>query len=182
MLTREELNDISTFKQLSDKLREEGVILTTKTGAFWSFLHKLLVILSFGTNQRFLTSMITTIGPVIAVPEKWKTGRLSKTRKAIIRHEQVHVNQYERMGMGNAWAGVIPFVVAYLLLPVPVGFAWMRWKLEREAYLEGMKTEIALGLQPRLDKAVDAMTTGSYVWTLLPLFRGYVRGWYEARL
>ena len=44
------------------------------------------------------------------------------------RHELVHVRQWRR------WH--VLFWIGYLLLPLPIGLAWCRWRFEREAYLE----------------------------------------------
>ena len=47
----------------------------------------------------------------------------------ILRHEAVHVAQFERYG----WVGM---VLLYGVLPLPMGLAWFRARFEWEAYEE----------------------------------------------
>ena len=54
------------------------------------------------------------------------------------------------------WLGVAPMGIVYLLLPLPVFFAWGRWVLEREAYLAGMLHLRKHGVTP--DNARELMS------------------------
>ena len=132
-----------------------------------------------GTRTRALT-----IGHWIWLPHTWET--LTPARQyAILRHEAVHVAQYTRLGMGNAWLGVLPFLLCYLLLPVPVGFAWFRWRWEREAFQAQMQAEVlasgAEGLLARRAYYVALFTgKGAYFWAWP--WRGAVERWIDAAM
>ena len=52
-----------------------------------------------------------------------------------IEHEKVHIKQYEKYG-------TFLFLFLYLLFPLPIFFAYFRWKFEREAYLVQAKMYI----------------------------------------
>ena len=65
--------------------------------------------------------------------------------------------------------GVPMMAVFYLLLPLPIGFAYFRWRFERSAYLHGMLV-IARHSDKKLpisyvNNAVKQLTTGLYGWT-----------------
>lgn len=47
--------------------------------------------------------------------------------RGIVEHELEHVRQMAR------WS-VVGFLALYFFAPIPVGFAWFRWKFERDAY------------------------------------------------
>ena len=82
------------------------------------------VLLALIGNDRFLRSFWCTIGRKIYYPQcvtdPWK-------HVTIIEHELVHVQQWIK------WR--LLFAISYLLLPLPFGLAWCRWRFEREAYL-----------------------------------------------
>ena len=71
-------------------------------------------------NERYWT----TVGRTIYYPAYVRDPR---AHPQIIDHELVHVRQWERYGLW-LWA-------SYLLLPLPFGLAWFRFRWEREAYL-----------------------------------------------
>jgi hypothetical protein len=87
--------------------------------------------------DRYLSTYVTTIGRVIYVPSEWERWPI-ESRVEILRHELVHVAQFERFGL-------IPMAIAYLFLPFPVGLAWCRMRLEREAYEETLRVAVARG-------------------------------------
>ncbi len=45
----------------------------------------------------------------------------------ILEHELIHIQQKEKWG--------ILWQISYIFLPLPILFAWFRWRWEREAYL-----------------------------------------------
>lgn len=58
----------------------------------------------------------------------------------IMLHEWVHAEQRERLTeLFGPYLATLLWYIAYCLLPVPVGFAWFRWKWEREAYMSQIK-------------------------------------------
>jgi len=76
----------------------------------------------------FMTNLWTTIGNKIYYPTGVKSP-LSIRHYKIVKHEMVHVKQYNQYG-------VPLYLFLYLLCPLPFLFSYFRWKFEREAYLE----------------------------------------------
>lgn len=107
----------------------------------------------------------------------WGSDEWIKRHRRTWDHENVHIAQYERwrvlfpiMYVGpavyllpvllvalalSAWAGVSWWVPGGLaiacggLSPLSVGFAWGRWRIEREAYLVQMDYAASLGPDER---------------------------------
>jgi hypothetical protein len=71
--------------------------------------------------------------------------------------------------------------LAYLLLPLPMGLAWCRMRLEREAYEETVRVHHALGGRAATDRLRDHIlrqfTGPSYGW-MWPFPRTMAR-WYD---
>ena len=76
-----------------------------------------------------LRSYWLTIGNTIYYPDSVENPT---DEHALIRHELVHVQQYEKYG-------TLLFIFLYLFVPLPIGFAYFRWYFEREAYLVNIK-------------------------------------------
>ena len=153
-------------------LERHGARLVKKRGWFWNTLHWIVAIITFGGNRSFKTGFVTTLGPIIAVPEEWNPWR-GQSESTII-HELVHVQQFKRFGFGNAWLGLPLMFLLYVLLPLPVGGAWFRWMFEREAYLENLRRDKRIGLgdgymEVHAMRVVERLFGGAYGWTLPPL-------------
>lgn len=154
------------------KVANEGGRIVKKEGWFWTALHYIVMIVTFGGNRRFLRDYYTTIGPWIGVPRDWNQQNI-ESRIAILEHELEHIKQCKRCGFGNAIVGLPLYTLLYLLLPLPFGLAYFRWRFERTAYVKGIEarlklTEPDLYVPTRLrliDNAVDQLTSGKYGWT-----------------
>ena len=166
-------------------MRAEGIRVVPKRGWLWKSLHWAVLILTLGGNRAFLKRYYTTIGPVVGYPEDWEKQDVVH-RIAILSHERRHVGQFRKGGLGSAWLGVLPVGLCYLLLPLPVGFAWCRWRFERTAYAEGIRVE--LSWRPSADRrerliahAVEQLVGPRYGYTakLWP-GRRRVRAYFEA--
>jgi hypothetical protein len=119
-------------EELQSKFREidKSVILTTKNSKFWKLGAFLLSKLGLMSEKEFLEDFATTLGPVQAYPENWSYGLVS----LIGHHESGHVRQARWFGLGiSPWLGLIPMGLAYILLPLPILFAWCRYRLELSA-------------------------------------------------
>lgn len=169
---------------MMSKLRSEGVRVSDKTGWFWNAMHYAVMLITFGGNRRF-REYYTTIGPVIGVPLGWEK-RGYADRYATLKHEYRHVRQFRKGGLGSAWLGILTTGTAYLLLPLPVGFAWCRWRMERAAYAEGIRAYLSLKPSAserdrRIASATDQLTGGAYAWTaaLWP-GRKRVEAWFQS--
>lgn len=134
-----------------------------------------LSVVTFGRagGKDFLNDYITTIGRTIYVPDGFD-GWPEEAKLAVLTHESHHVFQYERYG--------VLMMLAYFL-PLPMFLAYGRYCIERAAYVEGWKVEMALipGLRPLLiDEGVDEMTGPKYGWAWP--FPKSVRTWFEKNL
>lgn len=111
-------------------------------------------------NRRVLEEYWITIGRTIYHPASVSDPYLYPR---VVEHELVHVRQWERWGV-LLW-------LSYLLLPLPFGLAWFRWRWEREAYLVHLE-------QGTVDQVVESLWAG-YGW---PWPRRWMRRWFERRL
>lgn len=162
------------YDALVAALAQEGVRLVDKAGVWHQrAIHRLLGIVTFGAQSAYLDSYVTTIGRSIYVTPDWERRALAD-RYATLRHEAVHVRQFRRYG-------VVAMAIAYLLLPLPVGLAWCRMRLEREAYEESLRVHFALGGRAAVERLRDHVcrqfTSGSYGW-MWPFPRAVAR-WFD---
>ena len=159
--------------KLVKELDEMGVRLLPKTSGFHEDIHVLLVLVTLGGQRGYLTDYVTTIGRTIYVPADWDQRTLAD-RYATLRHERVHVRQFARYGL-------FVMAFAYLFLPLPIGLAWCRYRLEQEAYEESMRAAYELGgvaaLDGLRDHVIAQFVSASYAW-MWP-FPGLIRRWYD---
>ncbi len=118
--------------------------------------------LTLGGQRTYLTHYVTTLGHTIYVPddfERWHPDHAWQ----VLRHELVHVAQFERLG----WLGM---ALIYGLLPLPAGLAWGRARLEWEAYRETLRAVaesegLAAARAPALHAQIRSRFTGpDYGW------------------
>lgn len=92
-----------------------------------------------------------TLATLQLYPRSWPTS-VVLTR---IPHESEHTAQMARLGGGNPWVGLLPFLTLYLLA-LPVGWApWrVRWEIEAEVacwrQAQVVSTALALSLAAEL--------------------------------
>jgi len=139
------------------------------------FLHVCLFISTFGRMKTFMTRYTTTVGYTIYTPDKWSKIP-DRTKCIILRHERVHMRQRKRLG--SIW-----FSFSYLLLPVPIFWAWYRMKYEMEAYAETIQAQRDYyGVKVftmRMRESIIAQFTGAaYLWTWP--WRKRIEHWYDA--
>jgi hypothetical protein len=139
---------------------------------------KALWALTFGGQRTYLSLYVTTLGHTIYVPDDFD-GWHPDHAWQVLRHELVHVRQFERLG----WVGMI---LVYGFLPLPAGLAWGRARLEWEAYRETLRAVaesegIAAARDPALHRHIVARFTGpDYGW-MWPFSRSIQR-WIDAAL
>lgn len=132
-----------------------------------------LRVVTLGGQDRYLSDYVTTLGRTIYVPDDWDEQPPGR-RWEVLRHEAVHVRQFERWG----W---LVMILVYGILPLPLGLAYGRARLEWEAYAETLRAVAELeGLEaaksPALhDEIVRRFTGPDYGW-MWP-FEGAVRRW-----
>lgn len=159
--------------------------IVIKGGWFWNSLAFIVKIITLGKNSNFGKEYITTIGRIIAVPVSIWDERNTDPFSFwwIINHELTHVKQVLDCGFGNYYLGLFVFAITYLLLPLPFGVAWYRYKYESEAYVAGFKASIPYfdsvdsartEMQKEIESVTIQLTSGLYGWTM-GVFPGWVR-------
>lgn len=132
-----------------------------------------LKVVTLGGQRTYMTHYVTTLGHTIYVPDDFDDWPPTRAWQ-VLRHELVHVAQFERYG----WALMI---LLYGVLPLPVGLAYFRARFEWEAYAETLRAVAeSEGLEaarsPALREELLRRFTGpDYAW-MWP-FPGAVRGW-----
>ncbi len=132
--------------------------------AYWHqrAAHHALRILTFGGQNRYLSHYVTTLGHTIYVPDDWCDWDPAHAWE-VLRHELVHVDQFERIG----WLGII---LIYGFFPLPAGLAYGRARLEWEAYRETLRAVAELeGLEAAQSPALHAQ--------IIERFTGPDYGW-----
>jgi hypothetical protein len=124
-------------------------------------INVLLIIITFGKQNRFMTDYITTIGEKIYVPDHWKLISPER-RDCILVHENVHVKQYQDDKFG--------FFLKYLFWPLPVLHAHARLEYEIEAYATEIvysyrtyETPVLTG--QAFDNVISQLSGPAYFWT-----------------
>jgi hypothetical protein len=132
-----------------------------------------LRIVTLGGQSTYLTEFVTTLGHTIFVPDDFESGDASSVWTTL-RHEAVHVEQFERYGF-------VLMALLYLLVPLPLGLAYARARLEWEAYRETLRATaeisgIEAARSPALREHIVARFIGpDYGW-MWP-FPSAVRRW-----
>jgi hypothetical protein len=162
------------YAVLVAELRAQGVRIVSKERVWHQHaIGWLLGVITLGRQAAYLDHYVTTIGCTIYVTPDWDRRALAD-RYATLRHERVHVEQFRR------W-GTLPMALAYLLLPLPMGLAWCRMRLERAAYEESMRVRHALGGRAAVEAmrahVIAQFTSGSYGW-MWPFPRAVAR-WFD---
>ena len=177
----------SRYEVLLQEAEEKGIRIVSKDNWFWWALHYIVMGVTFGGNKTFINRYVTTLGKWIAVPfdgpSAWEK-RNARSRYLCLRHELIHCRQFKFFGFGLSYTfGILPAFFVYVLLPVPIGFAYGRWVMERTAYLEAMlaRLEHEHRVDPSvLDHAVKQLSGGGYGWTWC--ISSMVRKWFLKKL
>ena len=165
--------DRQRYERLLEEMarRDAPVIIRMKSGSrLQRAIDRALRVLTLGGQDRYLSDYVTTLGTTIWVPDTWESWSY-RSRYKVLRHELVHVRQFERF----TWPGM---VLLYGFFPLPAGLAWGRAMLEWEAYAVTLEVEAELdGLAAASDPALHAeivrrFTGPDYGW-MWP-FEGWV--------
>lgn len=137
-----------------------------------------LKIITFGGQSEFMTRYYTVIGDTLYVPP----GFFESDPIGVVitlRHERIHLRQRRRytfLGMS----------ILYLLVPLPLGLAWFRARIEWEAYTETLRATLELRGEEELrsdalrERIVSQFTSAAYGW-MWP-FPKTVNRWYDEAL
>jgi hypothetical protein len=141
-------------------------------------IHYGLVAVTLGGMRTYLGSYQTTIGMTVYVTGDWD-GRAADDRYVTMRHERVHLRQFQRYGL-------VGMALLYVLMPLPMGLAYFRARFEMEAYEETIRAAAAIYGVDHVrtagfrDYIVRQFVSASYGW-MWP-FRRRVEAWYERTL
>lgn len=136
--------------------------------------------LTFGGQRTYLTHYVTTLGHTIYVPEDWDRWPPAHALE-VLRHELVHVAQFERWGF-------LGMVLIYGFFPLPAGLSYGRARLEWEAYRETLRAVaeiegLAAAKSPALHAQIVQRFTGpdyGWMWPFPRTIRRWIREEIEA--
>lgn len=150
-------------------------VVKKEQSSFAKAIDLALKIVTFGGQREFMTRYYTVIGDTLYVPAGFDDYDPIDVI-VTLRHERVHLRQRRRYTM-------LGMTVLYLLLPLPLGLAYGRARMEWEAYTETLRaTKELRGLEamrsPRLrERIISQFTSPAYGW-MWP-FRRSVERWYD---
>ena len=130
---------------------------------------------TLGRMRAYLDGYQTTLGRSVYVTDDWP-ALPAVQRWATLRHEAVHLRQFRRFGF-------VGMAILYLLVPLPVGLAYCRMRLEREAYEETLRAlhealgEAAVRDDELRSSVIRQFTSAAYGW-MWPFPRALGR-WYD---
>lgn len=130
--------------------------------AFSRLIDRALRVITLGGQSAYMSRYVTTIGRTIYLPSGW-AARSAESRYVTLRHEAVHLRQFQRYGL-------VGTALIYLLPIVPLGLAWGRARLEWEAYAETLRATAEVhGLEAAHDPKLHAyirsqFTSAAYGW------------------
>jgi hypothetical protein len=165
---------------LEDIEREFPGFRVVRKDRSWSqrAIHYFLSAITAGGMRHYLNGYQTTIGKTVYVTSDWDQ-RDPDERYVTMCHERVHLRQFRRYSLPG-------MALLYVLLPLPMGLAYFRARLEWEAYQETLRAAVEVhGLEcvcepGYRDRIVVQFVGPSYGW-MWP-FRRRVNAWYDAAL
>ncbi|ACY18530.1 hypothetical protein Hoch_6055 [Haliangium ochraceum DSM 14365] len=141
-------------------------------------IHLGLLLVTAGRMRSYLSGYQTTLRRTVYVTPDWDR-RDARERYITMRHERVHLRQFQRYGL-------LGMALLYVFLPLPMGLSYFRARFEQEAYTESIRAAAEIyGLEyvrsPRFrERIVSQFLGASYGW-MWP-FRRRVEAWYESVL
>lgn len=166
------------YAALVEALREEipGFRIVRKDlSPFHRAIDVGLRVVTLGRMRNYLDSFQTTIGKTVYVTADWDDLPADR-RYVTMRHEAIHLRQFRKL--------TLPVMaVLYVLLPMPMGLAYFRARLEKEAYAETIRAAAevwgrAYASSPEHRKyVIDQFMGPSYGW-MWP-FRADLERWYD---
>lgn len=150
----------SARETIAEVLRAQRVALVPKADS--RAMRLLARLLPAAGTRGFMERYWTTVGRTVYYPT---SVRDPLAHRDILEHELVHVRQWERFGV-LMW-------ISYILLPLPFGLAWFRFRWEREAYL--IQIERAADRDREIERVVNALWYGYG----RPWPRALMRSWFR---
>lgn len=150
-------------------------IVKKERSSFAKAIDVALKLVTLGGQREFMTRYYTVIGDTLYVPEGFDD--IDPIDVVVtLRHERVHLRQRRRYTF-------LGMAVIYLMLPLPLGLAYGRARIEWEAYTETLravkelKGEEALKSAELKERIVRQFTSAAYGW-MWP-FKSQVERWYD---
>jgi len=169
---------VDRYTALVDALQAEipGFRIVRKDlSRFHRAIHYAMIAVTFGRMRSYLDSYQTTIGKTVYVTSDWDDLPADR-RYVTLRHEAIHLRQFRKL--------TLPVMaLVYVLLPLPMGLAYGRARLEQAAYAESIRAaaEVYGPDYPRRDEyrkyVIDQFMSASYGW-MWP-FRKSLERWYD---
>jgi hypothetical protein len=156
---------LKEYTRLNRELGLTTYAKDVKWKRLWKTIHLVLKVLSFGKLNTFYTGYTITIGNKVFFPAGWSIKEAEATDYVTLRHEAKHIRDNIRLGIGNATLGTLIMGFLYLFIPFPIGFAWFRYKFEREAYAESYYACKRAGFVPDIKQYVELLSGPQYLWT-----------------
>ena len=151
-------------------------IVRKDTAPSQRWIHRFLLLVSFGRMRTYLTHYVTTLGATVYVPPDFHAWD-ETTRVIVLHHERVHLRQFRRLGTPL-------LALLYGLVFFPVGLAYGRARLEWAAYQATVRATLALrgeaaarALRPEI---LRRFTGPDYLW-MWPFARQVGR-WFDRTL
>jgi hypothetical protein len=141
-------------------------------------IHHALSVVTLGRMRSYLDSFQTTLGRTVYVTADWDRWT-DDERYVTLRHEAVHLRQFRTLSFPV-------MAVLYLFVPLPMGLAYCRARLEMAAYAESIRAaaEVWGAAYPRREAyrkhVIDQFLGPSYGW-MWP-FRAQLERWYDGIL
>jgi hypothetical protein len=137
-------------------------VISKSKSTLMKLINFLLLVITFGKMNSFMTRFTTTMGTKVYVPDEWH-DRPVESRLIVLRHERVHMRQAKKYGR-------LLFSLMYMALPFPVVFAYYRRKFEQEAYEESLIAmkeyygNLVLKNPGIRTSMIEHFTTAEYYW------------------
>jgi len=151
-----------------------GFRIVPKDGStLCKIINVLLLVLTLG-KSKFMAEYITTIGKTIYTPPGWEQ-KPWVNRWIVLRHEGIHLRQFQRTGMGWFWFGWVVYSIAYIFI-LPFGLT-LRSRWEREAYSESIRCSQRYGIHVNRARIFDQFTGVQYFF--MDLRKSKVSAWLD---
>lgn len=153
-----------TAEQLKKEYEKRKISLIRKDKSKWMKIYSWLLGL-IGVKD-YMTRYWTTAGNSVYYPTNLQeTPDISFFKKfyPTLMHELEHVKQKDKYTL-------VGFTLLYALFPVPIFFAYFRWKSEREAYMHNIRAGRTI------EQSVNSLWSAAYFW---PWPKSWMRKWFE---
>lgn len=174
-------DDLAAYQRLAEGI-EPVAVVGSKDSCLWTALWVAGVVLTAGalalgvSLRRFLEEFATTFVTRQGYPTAWPT-----LSRRIVAHESRHTTQATWFGWlvlplawvsrrVRAWLGAPFFAAVYFLLPLPIGLAYGRFRLELDAEVAAWRRGLREGwlsereVRELATMQAELLSSGAYLW------------------